>query len=250
MQQHALTTMIDDAAIVHSDRRTAAASQICAAIWVEAALGFVHTVDKCYLWPRCQQQLRGFNADWAQDMLWVPQSKLTMLRNAVRQSRGCRDGTVLKSVLGLLASCAPAMNLTPLQGRWLRLGAIDEHRVEESDAVAAQFLACNLCHLNGRPMWDRTPVLEVNAELALQCAMPGSSVHSMVLACNASASAYLAFVSGAKEWRMVEDLSDVVMGAELSSTVRKVRGFVVALRGVSSSNSLQPGLAIQIWTDS
>lgn len=71
MQQHVRTAMIDDAAIVYGDRCTAV-SQAYAAIWAEAALGFVHTVDKCHLWPRCQQQFLGFEIDWARQMVMLP----------------------------------------------------------------------------------------------------------------------------------------------------------------------------------
>ena len=48
---------------------------------------------------------------------------------------------------------------------------------------------------------------------------------------------------------MVKDLSHAEMCAELSSTVREVRGSVEALRGLNLSNRLQPGAAVQIWSD-
>ena len=117
----------DDRRCCYCPSRTTKASQTCAAVWVEAALGSVHAIYHCHLSPRCQQQFLGFEIDWAQGMLWVPQSKLASLRNAVQQARERCAGTALKSGLGLLASCAPAMKLTPMLGRcqWLRLGAND-----------------------------------------------------------------------------------------------------------------------------
>ena len=56
------------------------------------------------------------------------------------------------------ASCAPAVKLTPLLCRWLRLAVNDERCVRESDTAAVQFLTTNLWRLNGRSMWDKTPV--------------------------------------------------------------------------------------------
>ena len=59
-------------------------------------------------------------------------------------------------------------------------------------------------------------------------------------ACNtgASVSAYGAYVSGDKERRMVKDLSRKEIDAELPSTVREVRGFVEALRGLRQGRRL------------
>ena len=93
-------------------------------------------------------------------------------------------------------------------------------------------------------------MLEVNADSALRRTMPNSSAARIVLACDASASAYGAFVSGDKEWRMVKDLSHKEIDAELSSTVREIRGSVEALRGLQQGGRLRAGLAVQILTDS
>ena len=130
-QQHAFTAMIDDAAVVHGDHRSAAV-QTCAVVWIEA-------VYKSHLWPSHWQQSLGFDVDWARGKLWVPQGKIARLQKAVARLQQGYDETVLKSVLGLLASCGHALRLTPLLGRWMRLGADNERCVGGSDSTALTF---------------------------------------------------------------------------------------------------------------
>lgn len=244
-----LTSMIDDASIVHECRGTAAAHTL-AAVWLEAALGFVHAVPKCQLWPEHRQQFLGFVCDWALGQLRVPEQKLQRLAVHATQLGRVPHETELRSALGLLASCAPALKLTPLLGRWWRLTA-DVHRCVDAQAArAVDFVVSNLHQLNGKTMWQATPLLELNASQALSRASAISSQRTLVLACDASDTAYGAFVSGSEQWRMVRDLSPDEVQADLSSTVREVRGFERALQELDRSGKLCPGLVVQIWTDS
>lgn len=247
LQRHRLVSMIDDACVVHPNRESAAA-QTCAAVWVEAALGFEHARPKCHLWPQQRQEFLGFVVDWAAEQLQVPERKLVRLQQFAGQLGETWDEQVLRSALGLLASCIPALRLAPLLGKWLR-SAADEH-VDSEDSAAVQFVAANLRSLNGRAMLQRHAVLELNAEQALQRSVARSSAGRLVLACDASDSAFGAFVSGSQRWRMVYELADSEVQAQLSSTVREIRGFAAAVRGLAESGRLRRGLVVQIWTDS
>lgn len=119
-----------------------------------------------------------------------------------------------------------------------------------SDGAALRFLAEHAHTLKGKSMWAHRAVLELNAKTALARVLPRSSAGEAVLACDASASAYGAFMSGDEEWRMVWDFSQSEIVAELSSTVREVRSFVKALQGLQRAGQVHEGRAVQIWTDS
>lgn len=247
LQHHRLTSMIDDASVVNGCRHRAA-EQTYWAVLVEAALGFEHARSKCHLWPQHCQEFLGFVVDWAAGELRVPERKLRRLEHyAAMLDRGS-DDSVLRTALGLLASCIPALRLAPLLGRWMRLAS--EQETEAQDSAAVQFVAANLRVLDGRSMWPRQQVLEVNAERALKRTCADGSDSALVLACDASDTAFGAFVAGSRAWRMVQELSGAERRAHLSSTVREIRGFTTALRGLAAAGVLLPGLVVQIWTDS
>ena len=248
-QHHRLTAMIDDAATVHESRHGAARAA-GATVLLEAALGFVHSRAKCCLWPQQEQQFLGLLVDWQHAELRVPEKKLVRLRSMCERLQQHHCEKVLRSALGLLASCMPALKLTALLGRWVRLAGEGDRAVDAQDAAALTFLVENLGKLNGRPMRARAPVLELNADRALARQWPQDAGNELAVACDASETAYGAFVAGALEWRMVLDLSEAERAAQLSSTLRELRGFSAALRGLEAANRLSPGQAVQIWTDS
>lgn len=248
-QKMPLTAMVDDAATV-SPERVAAARAAGAAVLAEAALGFTHSRVKCCLWPQQELQFLGFVVDWAKGELRVPERKLARLRRMAAQLRARPQDDVLRSALGLLASCMPALKLAPMLGRWLRLAGDGVRAVDERDTAALDFLSSQLERLNGRPMGAATPVLELNAETALARELPASSCQRLVLACDASDTAYGGFVAEEQPWRMVVDMTEADKAAQHSSTLREVKGFVVALEGLVAAGRLRQGQQVQVWTDS
>ena len=248
-QEHRLTAMVDDAATVHASREGAARST-GVTVWCEAALGFVHSTEKCRFWPTQSEQFLGFVVDWNTGQLWVPQKKLERLRGMMVRLQEEPNDAEMRSALGLLASCGPGLKLAPLVGRWLRQGAEYEREVSSSDVTALGFLVDNLDSLNGCQMRTEAPVLELNSEAALARKLPRSSAELLVLACDASDTAFGGFVSGLDQWWMVKDMSREEQAAGLSSTLREIMGFREAMRALAAEGRLHGGRKVQIWTDS
>jgi ribonuclease HI len=97
-------------------------------------------------------------------------------------------------------------------------------------------------------------VLELNAEGALQRVRETSTAQQLYLACDASATGYGALLQGDGHWKMAQFMSErevlAVQRNELSSTVREVTCFLVALQELQRSGRLSRGMGVQVWTDS
>jgi hypothetical protein len=249
-----MTDMVDDganiarpAALLQKENRDV--------LFLQAAVGLVHAWDKCKIHPASQQVFLGFVVDLHHRSFLVPEHKLQRFHALTNKCLLERDAAAGKSALGLLASFAPALPLTPLLGRWLRLSAEGDRLVDEADAQFLEFWAQNVQRLNGRG-WDHAiaPTVPVNAAAFPRVPIPPSPGQLQLVA-DASDHAFGAFLQGTDEtW----DMSILFTAAQasamsqnsFSSTAREVTGFCAALHELHRTGKLSGVSHVQIWTDS
>jgi hypothetical protein len=249
-----MTDMVDDGAnLAHP--ATALQHENRDVLFLQAAGGLVHALDKCKIHPASQQIFLGFIVDVRNRRFLVPEHKLQRFRDLAGKCLLEHDIAAGRSALGLLASFAPALPLTPLLGRWLRFSAEGDRPVDEADKSFLDFWAQNVHRLNGRG-WEHAiaPTIQVNAEAFHRAPIPTSPRH-LRLVSDASEHAFGAFLPGTDEaWDMsimfTSDQALAMSQNEFSSTAREVTGFYTALQELHRTGRLAGVNHVQIWTDS
>jgi hypothetical protein len=122
-----VVSVIDDSGIV--GEHNTVVSQSWALAWLKAALGFVHSREKCVFWPAHRVRLLGFIVDMQRRQFEVPQDKLQRFLAGVAELKRSHNPSLLNSLRGQLASFALAIPMSPLLGRWLQ-----RHRMTELKA--------------------------------------------------------------------------------------------------------------------
>jgi hypothetical protein len=201
-------------------------------LFLQAGAGLVHALDKCNIHPASQQVFLGFVVDVHNRRFLVPEHKLQRFHALACKCLLEHDSFAGKSALGLLASFAPALPLTPLLGRWLRLSAEGDRLIDEADKSFLECWAQNLQRLNGRG-WEHAiaPTVQVNADTFHRAPIPVSPGH-LQLVVDASEHAFGAFLPGADEaWDMsipfTSDQALAMSQNDFSSTAREVTGFAL-----------------------
>ena len=203
-----LVAMIDDSAHPAAETQQGRWRMLCI-VPVEAALGLLHSWEKCELEPGTLRRFLGLLVDTDRGLLLVPQDKVQRFQ-ATAAAALAGDAAARRSALGMLASFVPALRMARGMGRWLREWDGEAPPSAEWAAELLTFFREELPRLNGRP-WDlhSTPAVQ--------------------LCTDASDRQYGALVLGdpfraSVPFQPVESL--------LSSTVRELRGAQWGLRGL------------------
>lgn len=233
----ALSFMIDDSCGAGADlARTC--WQLACHVRFFTALGAVFGKSKGTWWPQPSVRFLGILVDLPRQAYCVPADKLERFEAALARLRQRWDHRAAIAAIGLLASFAPALQLTPLLTRALReahaSGSVDS--VGPLGTVFLRFWGEHLKRLNGKP-WASGGAVKLR------------------LVSDASESAFGAFCKDAA-WEASVPFTEVqkarMQNGEFSSTERELWGFLVALQGLMAA---RPGLicsgkAVQITSDS
>ena len=236
-----ITAMVDDSVqpappqphLTRAQLHRQARWRVLCVLRLEAALGLLHSWDKCQLWPAELCEFLGLLVDTAAGTLRVPDRKLqrfaALVHTFFSAQADADRSAAWRSALGLLASFAPALRMTRLIGRWLREwsghGAPDA--AWASDLL--QFWQAHVPQLHGKP-WHG----DVQPATVLE------------LATDASDHAYGAHVPGGS-FRAALMMS--AGEGELSSTLREVRGAHNGLQELLRAGAVQADSRVQVHLD-
>jgi hypothetical protein len=195
----------------------------------------------CQFWPEKWATFLGFEIDMEAGTFMVPQKKIDQFFKVIRTRR--KECEVAATLVGLLVSFAPALQVTPILTRCLRQAAEKGTVQEESglDMPWCEFIAEHFNDQNGKH-WPQ---------------LRGAAVGIRMVA-DTSEQAYVSVAGGVTElgdWKMsvpftAEEMSRMESGT-FSSTEREVRGTLKALQEfkVAFPERLEPGVRVQILGD-